>query len=339
MKRSDQTHISLQPITSTNYPIGSSSRYAVWKKNKATLWYYPAQIKRYKEPVFLIYSLVNKPSILDLGPSFSLIEALSNAGYDAYLIDFGIPGFEDRSITIDNYITKYIQKGYQRALRHAKVDEMTIIGFCLGGTLAAIYAALAQERIKNLILAVTPIDFSAFPDYDKWLDALRNDGININELIDRIGIVPPLSIKYGTKMLVAPIAFSHYLSLLKHPTDTRYRNKWTRMNEWTNDHIPLSGEAFKKIMNDFVRDNKLLTGELTINDELIKLTNITSNLLVFSTKNDPLVPSSLCDPIINLVSSKDKTYAILEAGHISLVTKGILPEVMDHWLHNHSTIL
>ncbi|MGP7816304.1 alpha/beta fold hydrolase [Niallia sp. 01092] len=329
----------LHPTDSLDYDAGPTTRHAVWKKNKATLWYYPAPTKRYKEPVYLVYSLANKPYILDLGPSISFIQALTNAGYDAYLIDFGIPAFEDRFISIDDYIVKYIDKGYQRALRHAGVDEMNIIGFCLGGTLAAIHAAFTKEKIKNLILAVTPIDFHSFPDYDKWLLALRNGEVDINELTDRIGIVPATFIKYGTKMIVAPITFSHYLSLLKLPPDPKHLYKWTRMNEWTNDHIPFTGEAGKKIMNDFIRDNKVLKGGLTINGEIIDFKNITCNFLGFATKNDPLVPSNLCEPIVDLISSEDKTFKLLEAGHISLVTKEKLMDFMDLWLEEHSTPL
>ncbi|MED3791893.1 alpha/beta fold hydrolase [Niallia alba] len=317
--------------------VGQSERYAIWKKNKATLWYYPAKRRKYKESIYLIYSIVNKPYILDLGPSMSLIEAFNTAGYDVYLIDFGIPAYEDRHLTIDDYITKYIQQGFKRAIRHAGTDSFTVIGFCLGGTLATIFAALDNHHIKNLILAVSPIDFSAFPDYNNWLMALRENELQIDELIDKMGIIPPESVKYGTRLLVAPLSFSHYLALLNRSGEKNYTEKWARMNKWTLDHIPVAGETFKQIMNDFVRDNKMVEGGLTINGEEIDFSNIQSNLLVFSTKNDPLVPSSLCEPIMNLVSSKDKSFVLFEGGHAGLVAKSHMPEPMESWLRAHST--
>jgi len=317
--------------------VGLSEKYLIWKKNKATLWYYPSPNKQYKEPIFLIYSLVNKAYILDLAPSMSLIESFTKAGYDTYLIDFGIPGFEDRNLTIDDYLTKYLEKGYSRAIRHASTDEMTVIGFCLGGTLAAIFAATTKQNIKNLILAVSPIDFSTFPVFDNWLEALRNGDIHINDLVDKMGMIPPSSIKYGTRLLVSPVAYSHYLALLSQADNPHYREKWTRMNKWTIDHIPLSKEAFKQIMNDLVRDNKIVEGGLMINNQLVDFQNVRCNLLVFSTKSDPLVPSSLCEPIMDLVASKDKTFTLFEGGHASLVTKGDMPYPMEEWLLQHTT--
>lgn len=319
--------------------VGQSEKYAIWKKNKATLWYYPSKERKYKESIFLVYSIVNKPYILDLGPSMSLIEAFNNAGYDTYLIDFGIPAYEDRHLTIDDYIAKYIQPGFKRAMRHANSDSFTVIGFCLGGTLASIFAALDNRYIKNLILAVSPINFSDFPDYDKWLNALRENELHLEELIDKMGIVPPESVKYGTRLLVAPLSFSHYLALLNRSGEETYSEKWARMNKWTLDHIPVAGATFKQLMNDFVRDNKMIEGGLTINGEEVDLSNIHSNLLVFSTKNDPLVPSSLCDPIMDLVSSQDKSFVLFDGGHAGLVASTHMPEPMEKWLQAHSTPL
>ncbi|WP_445492359.1 alpha/beta fold hydrolase [Niallia sp. 03133] len=337
--KKNKLHSFIEVLSSPDPEVGLSEKYPLWKKNKATLWYYPAKNKRFKEPIFLIYSLVNKAYILDLAPSISLIETFTNAGYDTYLIDFGVPGFEDRHITIDDYIIKYIQQSYRRAIRHAGTDEMTVIGFCLGGTLAAVFAAVTPYNIKNLILAVSPIDFSTFPVYDLWLDALRNGDIEMDELIDKIGIVPPSAIKYGTRLIVSPVSYAHYLALLSRSTDPIYREKWTRMNKWTLDHIGLSGEAFKQLKNDYIRDNKIVEGGLTINSQPVDFKKIHSNLLVFSTKSDPLVPSSLCEPIMDLVGSKDKTFTLFEGGHAALVAKETMPYPMEEWLRNHTTLL
>jgi polyhydroxyalkanoate synthase len=112
----------------------------------------PPSEKKYRVPVFLVYSLVNKPVILDLGPGMSMIEAFVNDGFEVYLLDFGILGYEDGEISIDNYIVDYIQKGVQKSLRHSGAEEISIMGFCLGGTLAAMYASIANELVRHPFL-------------------------------------------------------------------------------------------------------------------------------------------------------------------------------------------
>jgi hypothetical protein len=54
--------------------------------------------------------LFNKPYILDIAPKASVIEGLTDRGYDVYLLDWGTPGYEDKNIGLDTYIQKYEQQ-------------------------------------------------------------------------------------------------------------------------------------------------------------------------------------------------------------------------------------
>jgi polyhydroxyalkanoate synthase len=311
-------------------------RQAVWKKNKATLWYYPAKQRKYKIPLFLIYSMVNQPFILDLAPGSSTIESFVTEGFDVYLIDFGIPGYEDKDLTINDYITQYIQKGVQRALKHSKAKEVTLIGYCLGGTLAAMYTAIAEEPIKNLILTVAPIDFSSFPIFDKWSIAAKKGHLDFDSLLETIGLVPAPFIEAGVRIITSPIYYSHYLSLLNRSYDKEYVEHWQRFNNWTKSHIPFPGAALKQVMDDMVKGNKLIHGSIQINGKRADLHNIYANLLVVSSKQDKLVPEELVYPVMDLVSSEDKTYISLEGGHIGISLKDGVPEYLKNWLYERS---
>ncbi|MDZ5472096.1 alpha/beta fold hydrolase [Bacillus sp. 31A1R] len=317
-------------------PSATTPRKSIWKKNKTTLWYYPAKKKKFQTPLFLVYSLVNQPFILDLSPNISLIEAFVDEGYDVYLIDFGIPRYEDKDITLDNYIVGFIKKGVQKALTHSKAKDITVMGFCLGGTLAAIYTAIATEPIKNLILTVTPIDFSTVPAYDKWALALRNEKIDFDEFIDTIGLIPANFIEAGVRLVTAPVYFSHYLSLLNRGYEKHYVDKWILFNKWTSGHIPFPGATLKQLVNDLGKHNKLVTGELKINNQTVDLRNIKSNLLVVASDFDQLVPKEQTYPIVELASSEDKKYELLPSGHTGLTAKKGLPIYLKEWLPSRS---
>ena len=62
------------------------------------------------------------------------------------------------------------------------------------------------------------------------------------------------------------------------------------MNKWTNEQFPTS-EAFRQFINDLMKDNKLITREMTVREKKVDLANIKSNLLVISSKTDHLVPN------------------------------------------------
>jgi polyhydroxyalkanoate synthase len=282
---------------------------------------------------------VNQPFILDLAPGYSTIESFVTEGFDVYLIDFGVPGYEDKDLTINHYISWYIQKGVQKALNHSKAKEVTLIGYCLGGTLAAMYTAIAEEPIKNLILTVAPIDFSYFPIFDKWFKASKKGHLNFDNLLETIGLVPAPLIEAGVRAITSPIYFSHYLSLLNRSYDKEYVKHWQRFNNWTKSHIPFPGAALKQLMDDMVKGNKLIHGGMKIDGKKAELQNIHANLLVVSSKYDKLVPEQLVYPVMDLVTSKDKTYISLEGGHTGISLKDGVPEYLKNWLHKRSELI
>lgn len=318
-------------------PITASTpRQALWKRNKATLWYYPAPVKKYHSPLYLIYSLVNQPTILDLLPNTSLIGALTNAGYEVYMIDFGIPRYEDRDMTIDDYVLKYIQPGARVALKHSKSNSISVMGFCLGGTLAAIYAAIAKEPIENLILFVTPVDFSYFPKFDLLHQAIKDETIDLSPLIDGLGIIPAAFMNYGVRLITSPIYISPYLSLLEKGHNKEYVHKWSLFNQWTKEHIAFPGAALKQIVNDLIIHNKLLTGKFTVGGKPARLQQILANLLVIASTNDELVPIEQALPMMTLAGSQDKELIQLPNGHTGIASGAGLPTILFHWLASRS---
>jgi polyhydroxyalkanoate synthase subunit PhaC len=321
-----------QPEPSLNH----TPRHVIWKKNKASLWHYPASHKKYEIPVFFIYSLINRSEILDFAPGSSVIEGLVNSGYDVYLLDWGIAGYEDKDINLEDYIVDYIKNAVRRTLRHAGAKEVSVVGYCLGGTLAAMYAAIAEEPIKNLAVATVPIDFSVASIPDKWADGLKDGAFNIDRFIDVYGIIPPHVIEGMFRSVTAPVYISPYVKLLSRANDKRFVEKWRRMNKWTKGHVPFTGEAFRQLTNDLFRDNKLMKGEFTIRGKKADLKYIKANLLVVSSKNDNLIPEGQSRPIMDLVSSEDKTYQLVEAGHVSLALSGKFAGILDSWLSGRS---
>ncbi|MEH7331875.1 alpha/beta fold hydrolase [Neobacillus drentensis] len=326
-------------VNSVNGPEPSTNhipRKAIWKKNKATLWHYAAVEKKYDIPVFMIYSLFNKPTILDFAPGSSVIEGLVNMGYDVYLLDWGIAGDEDKDINIEDYIAVYIKKAVQRALRHSGAEEVSVIGYCLGGTFAAMYAAIAEEPIRNLIVATVPIDFSVAALPDQWEEGLKDGEFNLDRIIDVFGVIPPSYVEAMFRSVTSPIYNSPYVTLLTRANDKRFVEKWRRMNTWTKGHVPLTGGAFRQLTIDLFKENKLVKGEFTIHGQKVDLANIKANLLVVSSKNDNLIPEGQSKPLMDLVSSKDKTYLSVDAGHVSLAMTGKLNGILEKWLGSHS---
>ncbi|MDQ0232724.1 alpha/beta fold hydrolase [Metabacillus malikii] len=316
--------------------VGLTPKQAIWQKNKATLWYYPTPNKRFHTPIYIIYSFVNKPTLLDLGPNMSLIESFGKEGYDVYLIDFGIPGYEDKDMKLDDYISSYVQPGAKRALHHSNADGLTIIGFCLGGTLATIYTAIADEPIKNLILLATPIDFSTIPFLENWAQAIKDGTFDVAEMIDVVGLVPASAMGVGMRIITSPLYYSPQAALLQKSYDDTHVDRWRRLNMWSEEHIPLPGATLKQLIYEIGMENKLIKNKLVINNKRVSLKNIKANLYALSTTYDRLVPPEQLKPIMSKVSSRDKKFLEVDGGHANLALRGEIPDYFAEWLNPRS---
>ncbi|MFZ7944250.1 alpha/beta fold hydrolase [Neobacillus sp. 19] len=322
-------------LTEPKPDIVPTPREIIWKRNKSSLYYHPAKEKKYQIPLFLVYSLLNKPYILDVGEGSSVVGGLTERGYDVYFLDWGSPGYEDRDITLDNYILDYLENAVKRAVRHSGAKEISMIGYCLGGTISAILTSITNIPIKNLILATVPIDFSVGIVPDKWLKGLQKGLINFDRFSDVYGVIPS---EYMYLMFrgLSPVYMSPWINLITRAHDADYVEKWRRMDKWTKDTASFAGASFKQLFNDFYKDNKLLKGELTIGGRKVDLKNITCPVFVFSTSRDTLVLEQQSLPIMDMISSEDKTYEVFEGGHVSLALTGMFAIFADKWLATRS---
>src|SRR5258706_1246971 len=170
---------------------GQTPKEVIWTKNKAQLYHYVSPVeKRFPVPILMVYALINRPYVLDLMPGNSLVEHLVNRGFDVYMLDWGIPGDEDKNLTFENYVLDYIPRAVKKVLRTSHAEEYTLLGYCMGGTMCAMYAALFPGKpLRNLVLLTAPIDFK--PDnmglYGLWT---RERYFNPDLIVDAFGNVP-----------------------------------------------------------------------------------------------------------------------------------------------------
>ena len=320
--------------------VGQTPKEIIWKKNKAKLYrYQPLKPKKNKVPILMVYALINKPYVLDLTPGSSLIEYLTDQGHHVFLIDWGTPGYEDRHMKLDDFILDYIPRAIKKVLRVTGAEEITMFGYCMGGTMTAISTALHPELpIRNLICLTSPFDFSKAGLYNNFLDERY---FNLDLMVDTLGNIPPETIDLGNKLLKPIVNYvGPYVTLADRSTNDTFVKNWTLMQKWVHDGIPFPGEAYRQWINDFYQKNALLHDELVIGGREVRLSDIKANILNIAGERDHIASPEQVQPLNDKVSSKDKTLEILPTGHVSVVVGGTAVKrtypMIDKWLWNHS---
>ncbi|MBR3003901.1 MAG: class III poly(R)-hydroxyalkanoic acid synthase subunit PhaC [Lachnospiraceae bacterium] len=313
----------------------------VLRIGKMRLFHYAATVparKKVKTPLLITYALVNRQYMLDLQPDRSVIKSFLDAGLDVYIIDWGYPTAEDMYLTLDDHINWYLDECVDFVRKDTKKDQINILGICQGGTFSTIYTALHQEKIKNIITLVVPIDFSS------------NDGMlfrwsrymNIDSLIEAYNGVVPGDVMNIAYLILKPLSLTmdKYVGMTDKWMDKDFLTNFIRMEKWTFDSPAQVGATLSQFIKDMYQDNKLIKGELELGGQTVDLKNITIPVLCACADRDHLVPLSASEPFMDALGSKDKTFLHFPTGHIGMFTssrsrKEIIPGIID-WIKERS---
>ncbi|MDQ6931645.1 MAG: alpha/beta fold hydrolase [Candidatus Eremiobacteraeota bacterium] len=274
--------------------------------------------QRYAKPVILIPALISRSYVLDLYPGGSLIEFLRAAGYDVFLLDWGIPGDEDATLSLQEIVTSYIASAVARIRSEASLGgPVSIVGYCMGGTLAVLHAASAGLlHGDNLVTLASPVDFSQGGTLARWC---QRDYLDIDKITAVFGNVPAHLVETVFTLLRPTAKFRAALAFSAHSSDRSTRIAFEAMDRWVNDWVPFPGAAAKEWIGWLYQDNLLIRNQLRMGDKLLKLDAIAAPLLCVAAPGDVIVPAASSRALMTAVSSSDKTYREVSGGHIGMV--------------------
>jgi len=298
--------------------LGQTPREAIYRTNKSILYRYgPQAPKRHAVPVLFVPNLgISRPYIFDLMPGSSFVEHMVQQGFDFYLLDWGVFGDEDNGLTVDECVTRILPKMVRKLLQRSEAEGVNLLGYCMGGPLAAAYAALYPEPVKTLINMAGPIDYAQAGVFTTWLDARYYD---VDKLVDTFGSMPADLVRAGFKMLRPTMDLTTYGNLWWNLWNEKYVEGYLALNRWANEYVPFPGEFFRQWVKEFYQANKLIKGELSLGGQPVRLSAIRCPLFVVGAKHDYICPPKCARARMDAVESTDKQYMELPGGHISLI--------------------
>lgn len=323
-----------------NVRTGPTPSEVVYEIDRVKLLHYrnPGPVK-YQTPLVFVYALVNRPYILDLKPGKSVINHFVQRGFDTYLIDWGVPTHADRHLTLDDYINGYLMDILEFIRERNDTAQSSLVGYCMGGTIATMFTALHQKMVKNLTLMAAGIDFSTREGLlNLWADAKYFD---VDKFVDTLGNCPA-ELLQASFLLLHPMStlFEKPISLFEKIDDEKFVDDYLHMETWINDNIPVPGEVYREFVKFLFQQNLLVRGQMPVGRHLVNLRHITCPVLNLMASKDDLVPASQSEPFCDLTGSNDKKTVVFPAGHIGLAVgskaqKELWPMVCD-WMAERS---
>lgn len=320
---------------------GASPAETVYEEDRLRVRHYLSDHEpRFQTPLAFIYALVNRPYILDLKPGRSVVANFVAHGFDTYLVDWGVPTYADRHLTLDDYINGYMVNVLDFLRERTGQEQVNILGYCMGGTMSAMFTALHPKRVKNLILLAAPLDFG--PNDGLLSVWTRPENFDVDKFVEAYGNCPAEFLQ-ATFLLLRPVSnlLEKPLNFYEHMHEDKFIDDFLTTETWLNDNIPVPGEIYREFVKYLYQQNLLTRNRMPVGKQIVDLRRITCPVLNIMADKDDLVPCAQSAPFNDLVGSKDrKTIQLQGSGHIGLAIGGraqkeVWPAAAD-WLATRS---
>jgi polyhydroxyalkanoate synthase len=311
--------------------LGTTPKDVVWRRGRTELWHYRNDNVRFAPPLLIVFSLFSRSYILDLQPGNSFVGRLLSAGFDVYLLDWGVPDERDAANQLEDYVDDYIPAAVERVRHLAGAEEINLLGYCFGSVLSLLYAAHHLDApLRSLTVMTTPVDLQQL---GPLTSVIGKDGLDVETMLDTDGNLPPQIIHQAFQVLKPTAQITQYVDLWERLWGDDYVTAHQAMAGWASDHIPLPGGVAKQLAN-LVQDNAIVNDTLVLGGDRVTLSAIMVPFLTVLATRDHIVPEASAAPLINLIGSPDKHELRLDAGHVGLLVgrtaaKTTIPTIIE----------
>jgi polyhydroxyalkanoate synthase len=291
----------------------------VWTRGAAALRDYGG-----KGPaVLFVPSLVNRAYILDLAEGRSLLAAAAGSGLRAFLLDWGEPGAAERDYSVDDYVAHVLVP----TLAH--VEALTgappsLVGYCMGGTLAAAAAVLRPDLVARLALLAAPWDFHA--DSAAARAFLATFRPVIEGLIAAQGCASVDFLQAMFASLDPTLVGRKFRGFAARDMNTEAARRFVELEDWLNDGVPLVANVARQCLFDWYSDNVTLTNRWRIGGTVIDPAVIAAPTLAVIPSQDRIVPPESAKALARRIPICDTR--VLDLGHIGMMAGGSAAELL-----------
>jgi polyhydroxyalkanoate synthase len=282
--------------------------------------YTPLTKQVFERPYLMVPPCINKYYILDLQPENSVVRHMVAQGHTVFLVSWKNPDASMAKISWDDYVGKGVIKAIDVVKEIGDIQQINILGFCVGGTLTAsalaVLAARNEHPAASLTLLTTLLDFANSGILDVFIDEGMVE-MRENSIGGKGG-------KYG---MMSGLDLGNTFSFLR-PNDLVWNyvvENYLKGNSpppfdllyWNGDSTNLPGAMYCwYLRHTYLQNDLVKPGKVSICGEKIDLGKIKCPAYVYASQEDHIVPWQSAYESTQLLKGKNR-FVLGASGHIA----------------------
>lgn len=262
---------------------------AIWTEGESRLLDYGLQPgSGAGVPLLVVPSLVNRAYVLDLAEGASFLRHLAANGARPLLLDWGWPGEAERRFDMGDYIAGRLARAAEAAGAIAGRPPV-LVGYCMGGTMAAAAAVLRTDLFAGLALLAAPWDFHA-PDGGAQARSLAALTPLFEPLFAFNGTLPVDALQLLFAMLDPFAIAEKYRGFARLDPASARAERFVALEDWLNDGVPLAAPVARTCLEAWYGRNETARLEWRVAGLAIDPARIALPAFVAIPARDRIVP-------------------------------------------------
>lgn len=297
--------------------------------------YAPQSASVYAEPILITPAWIMKYYVLDLSPRNSLVNYLVAQGHTVFMISWRNPTAQDRDLGMDDYLRLGVRAALEAIAAIVPARRVHAVGYCIGGTLLAIAAAMlaaeGDQRLASVTLLAAQTDFSEPGELSLFITPSQL-GV-LDALMQRDGVL-------ASERMGAAFAMLRSSDLIWDPAIKTYvRGERAQLNDlmaWNADGTRMPCRMHNEYLNRLYLHNELAAGSFTIAGQKVDLARISVPMFVVGTETDHVAPWPSALKTRGLTRSDDFTFLLTSGGHNAGIVSGPVHPKRRHRIYKWS---
>jgi polyhydroxyalkanoate synthase subunit PhaC len=273
-------------------------------------------------PVLVVPSLINRAYILDLLPERSLMRWLAAQGLRPVLLDWGAPGPEEAGFDLQDYGAERLMPALE-ALVASAGRPVALLGYCMGGTLAAGLAARSRGEVAALATIGAPWDFTSTRGIAGGIRAMiRSEGEAravsvLDGMGETFGLIPVTLFQFLFALVNPMQAAVKFQKLARLDPEGAAARSFVALEDWLADGVPMAPRAAKNLLIDWQIRNATATGTWRFLGAPVDPGDIRVPTLGFCGTADSIAPMPLAAPLPRAIPGANVVSP--RTGHVGMV--------------------
>ena len=294
--------------------------------------YAPTTEQVHERPLLIVPPWINKFYILDLQPANSFIKWAVDQGYTVFVVSWANPDESHADLMMDDYMELGILEPIDAIEQATGQSEVTMIGYCVGGTLTgatlAYMAAQGDQRVKAITFFTTQFDFTEAGDLKVFIDEKQLE--NLDRKMSRKGYLEGSDMGTAFNLLRSnDLIWTFYVNnylMGKEPLDFD-------LLYWNADATRMPHKLHMYYLREcYVHNNLAKPGGISLKGVPIDLGKVTIPTYIQSSREDHIAPFNSVFKCKNLLGGPAR-FMLAGSGHIAGVVNPPSANKYNYWMN------